>query len=369
MNKPSHKQVVNQAADLVRAKLNSLYSHEPDAKREIQEATQAMPRSKHQQYMYNLSRSGRSLADIQVAWHKYYEGLNNTEKHEVWQEFYDEHNRQQQPKTVVSRQTEESPPGPQTVGKLHQKILQDVRKQARAPKNHHLRSLGFGLACGMLAIVFLLFGFFNERFIAPFVTPSKAVSNTQIIIDPDDTKVGLEPKVVIPKINVEIPVVYDEPSIEEDAVQKALERGVVHYATTSSPGERGNAVIFGHSSNNIFNSGDFKFAFVLLKRLEVGDTFMLHKDGVRYVYRVFDKKIVSPDEVDILNSIPGKSATATLVTCDPPGTTLKRLVVHGEQISPSPKTNKASTAVQSSIQPTELPSNSPSLWSRLTDWL
>jgi uncharacterized Rmd1/YagE family protein len=38
--------------------------------------------------MYDLSHSGKSLAEIQTAWHQYYVNLPNDEKHQVWQEFY-----------------------------------------------------------------------------------------------------------------------------------------------------------------------------------------------------------------------------------------------------------------------------------------
>ncbi len=41
--------------------------------------------------MKELNESDRSMAEVQVAWHEYYSGLTNKEKHEVWQEFYDEH--------------------------------------------------------------------------------------------------------------------------------------------------------------------------------------------------------------------------------------------------------------------------------------
>jgi sortase A len=160
--------------------------------------------------------------------------------------------------------------------------------------------------------------------------------------------------------------VFDEASIEENAVQRALERGVLHYATTSQPGQQGNGAIFGHSSNNILNKGKYKFAFVLLKRLEAGDTFMVHKDGKRYVYRVFDKKIVKPSEVSVLNATAGKPATMSLITCDPPGTSLNRLVVIGEQITPDPTANTAPTAVKTETQPRVLPSDAPTLWQRLT---
>jgi hypothetical protein len=38
--------------------------------------------------MYELTTSGKSLADIQTQWHEYYVGLPDNEKHQVWQEFY-----------------------------------------------------------------------------------------------------------------------------------------------------------------------------------------------------------------------------------------------------------------------------------------
>jgi sortase A len=152
------------------------------------------------------------------------------------------------------------------------------------------------------------------------------VANTEIIATGEAG--GNTPEIIIPKINVEIPVVYDVNTIEEAAVEKGLERGVVHYANTSLPGQDGNVVIFGHSSNNIFNPGKYKFAFVLLSRLENGDTFYLQKDGKRYTYQIYKKQIVNPSNVGVLTDAE-KSATATLITCDPPGTSTNRLVVVG----------------------------------------
>jgi sortase A len=244
-----------------------------------------------------------------------------------------------------------------------------ANQKAKISAKQHFKSLLFGASLGAVVLLILLFGFFNERFIAPFYTPSKTVSSTSIIIDPTTTAVGPESKVIIPKINVEVPVVYDTNSIQEKDIQHALERGVVHYATTSSPGEKGNTVIFGHSSNNIFNGGKYKFAFVLLSKLQVGDTFILTKDGKRYDYRVYEKEIVKPTEVGVLGAT-DRPATATLITCDPPGTSLNRLVVYAEQISPDPATNATSTAVATEgTQPPIVPGNAPSLWSRFRDWL
>lgn len=357
------------AAEVIRQKINSLHigsaldNHEPSAAEERREVQQVSKLSKHQEYMNELSNSGKSLAEIQVAWHNYYLGLPDHEKHQVWQEFYSEHAKAKQ--TAKPAPTPEHTAGAtknRTVDTVKKQLLHSVNSRGKLKAKHHLQSILFGLGIGSFAVIIMLFGFFNERIIAPFITPSKIVSNTPIISDGGTVAAG-EAKVVIPKINVEIPVIYDQTSVKEEDIQSALENGVVHYATTSSPGEQGNTVIFGHSSNNILNKGKYKFAFVLLNRLEVGDTFSLTKDGKRYTYKVYEKKVVKPTEVSVLGAT-SKAATATLITCDPPGTSLNRLVVIGEQISPDPSTNGASTALQSSEQPTTVPSNAPSLWQR-----
>src|SRR3990167_9853147 len=85
----------NQAADMIRQKINSLYEEEPSAKEESAEAKElpSQERSVHQQFMYQLTSSGKSLAEIQTAWHNYYANLPDEEKHRVWQEFYAEHSR------------------------------------------------------------------------------------------------------------------------------------------------------------------------------------------------------------------------------------------------------------------------------------
>lgn len=367
----------NPAADMIRHKLDALYAddkksaphHAPEAKKPHQTIHPQGKQTKHQQFMYDLRNSGKSLAEIQTAWHEYYVNLPDDEKHQVWQEFYQEHAKAGTSHTGhTSEHTTHKPQDPRTSAEVKDQLIKKVRTRSK-PKNPHIQSLLFGLAMGSIVVVLLLFSFFNERLIAPFITPSRAVSDTPIIADLSSSTTDKSPKVIIPKINVEVPVVYDEPSIQEDAVQHALERGVLHYATTPNPGETGNAVIFGHSSNNILNKGKYKFAFVLLNRLENGDTFMLQKDGVRYIYKVYEKRVVSPNEVSVLNAT-DRPATATLITCDPPGTSINRLVVIGEQISPSPSTNVASSVPPVvSEQPPILPSNSPTLWQRLISWL
>ncbi len=376
----------NQAAQVIRSKVAALYTDEPVAKEEIQEITETGVHSKHQKFMQQLSESGKSLAEIQTAWHNYYLGLPDNEKHVVWQEFYANHEKATHPSKPVKIVAQESPKqsikptqasgsieqpartGTRKVSDIKSGILDTVSARGKLKKQHHFQSLLFGLAMGLLVVGIFMFSFFNEKFIAPLITPSRTVSSTQIIVDPN-TNIAVDPapKIIIPKINLEIPVVYGD-SVDEKAIQAGLDNGAVHYATSPTPGTNGNVVLVGHSSSNIFNNGKYKFAFVLLNRLQVGDTFMLNYNGKRYTYKIFERKIVKPNEVSVLGPS-GRTATATLITCDPPGSNINRLVMVADQIGPSVNDNIAASPAPAVPQTAVVPGNSISLFQRLFGWL
>ena len=164
----------------------------------------------------------------------------------------------------------------------------------------------------------------------PAPTPAAQVAVTSII--PGD------PTISIPKINVFSPVVY-EPSIAETNVQKALESGIVHYGNTPMPGQAGNSVLFGHSSNDWWEPGNYKFIFGLLDKLAPGDRFSVDYQSQRYIYEVTGTKVVAPTDVSVLGAT--VEPTMTLITCTPPGTSLKRLIVTARQVSPAPETRTA----------------------------
>ncbi len=406
---PDEIQQNEKTAEQIRKQLGKLYGEEPAIEEEIEDVSdETDDLSKHQRFVYKLSHSGKSPDDIEAAWHQYYAGLSDNDKHEVWREFQENSNTQESvhnesteinsskpsqnhtrvidepvviPRNQFIRPTyydEEPQPkhsrnrSTKTVSEIKRQLIGNIESRQKLKPKQHLKSLIFGLSVGSIFVLFLLFGFFNERFIAPFITPSRSVSSTPIIVDDSGIAISKEPKIIIPKINVEAPVVYDEPSIEEKVLQTALQRGTVHYATTPLPGEKGNVVIFGHSSSNLLNQGKYKYAFVLLSRMSIGDIFYLTKDGQRFSYKIYEKKIVSPTAVEVIGTA-SKPETATLITCDPPGSSLNRLVIIGEQISPDPNLNIAATTQTitpaKTTLPTILPSNSPTLWSRIKNWL
>lgn len=402
----------NEALSFIRQKIDHIYATEPDPLQEEQEAETVPRRSKHQQFMYELAGSGKSLAEIQTEWHNYYAQLPNEEKHQVWQEFYEANNAARQhiatpaaathtsalsqhplptiphfssrpnvslaqPVATAYNATPPHKPAAETVtltvstdnrnvAQIRHSLRDKVTAGGKLGVKHHLQSLAFGVGVGLVTLVIFLFGFFNEMVIAPFIQPGRASSATPIIINPASLAVSTTPEIIIPKINLEIPADFTQTTTDENTIENALEGGIVHYPTTVMPGQTGNAAFFGHSSNNIFNPGKYKFAFVLLHELVPGDTFYISYNGKMYVYKVFEKKIVNPSATYVLNDVPGHAATATLITCDPPGTSINRLVVIGDQISPDPGGNSNGTNTSAvHVASTQLPGNGPTLLSRI----
>lgn len=376
--RPESGPVNDQAAvELIRQKVANLYREEPDATHELVEAERSSAgRSKHQAFMYKLGTSGKDLATIQTEWHNYYQKLPTEEKHQVWQEFYASQSLltgtaaagRQNAQAVSRHKRQAAKPARSRDSRRAQDVRAAIRRKVTADgkleAKHHVQSLLFGLAMGLIVVVIFLFGFFNEVFIAPFIQPSRTATATPLIISSDNSATNIGPQVIIPKINVQIPVDYSETSTDENVIENDLQNGVVHYPTTVAPGQIGNAAFFGHSSNNIFNKGKYKFAFVLLHTLVPGDTFYLSYNGKMYVYKVISRQIVDPSNVSVLNAVQGQTATATLITCDPPGTSFHRLVVVGQQISPDPSTNAQVASSATPPAPADLPGNGPTLWSR-----
>ena len=106
-----------------------------------------------------------------------------------------------------------------------------------------------------------------------------------------------------------------------------LLKGLVHYAPRSLPGIPGNVAIFGHSTlpQLAKRGNDYRSIFTYLPSMERGDKIYATIDGTSYEYKVIDIFVVDPDEVSVLE--PTDDVMMNLVTCVPPGSLNKRLVV------------------------------------------
>lgn len=124
-------------------------------------------------------------------------------------------------------------------------------------------------------------------------------------------------------------------SIPEIKIQEAivstvdtdLSKHLVNYQGTGIPGKNGNAVVFGHSTlPQLFNPKDYKTIFANVYKLKNDDTIYVSISGVTYTYKVFKITVVDPEDSSALVQDYDNSYL-TLVTCTPPGTTWKRLIV------------------------------------------
>lgn len=150
-----------------------------------------------------------------------------------------------------------------------------------------------------------------------------------------------ENRVIIPKLNLNIPLVTPSyqnllaenwPGVEED-IQDALQHGVVHYPGTARPGQAGNFFVTGHSSYYPWAAGKYKNVFARLHELDIGDEYWVYYGGDKHRFVVRQKEEVKPSNVRVLDQ-PLDKRTATLMTCTPVGTTLRRLIVTAEEIDP-----------------------------------
>ena len=168
--------------------------------------------------------------------------------------------------------------------------------------------------------------------------------------------------IIIPKLELEAPIVSGIEGFQSvnttetenkfgDRVQKALEEGTLHYPGSSLPNDERldsnrNIVILGHSSSVAFGPGSYKDIFSELRQMAVDDLIMIHYQGIEYTYKIYDKKIINPTEIEVLGPIIIDN-NLTVITCHPPGDNNHRLVVLAQQITPKPNNSYAYSVSES----------------------
>lgn len=266
-------------------------------------------------------------------------------------------------------QTNEDLSKDQALFELRQKLLGKVRKQAKKIRgSKHFVPIAASLAV-VLIFLFLQYNRVIVATVSAYVSPG-SIDPQNIVIDPGaGAEVSQDPRLVIPKINVDVPAIYGVGN-DHASQMAAMEKGVAHFAipgASSKPGEIGNTVLSGHSSNDLFDGGDYKFIFAQLDKLQVGDTIYANYEGKRYTYVITKKEVVKPTEVSKL-VYPTDKPMLTLITCTPLGTALNRLLVTAEQVSPDPSAAAAAPAgsgQEAAGGSASIPGDSPTLIERL----
>ncbi len=106
-----------------------------------------------------------------------------------------------------------------------------------------------------------------------------------------------------------------------------LKKSLIQYPQTALPGQLGNAVIFGHSVlPQFFNPKSYFTIFSTLHKLKQGDEIIIDYDSVQYKYIIDEMFEVKPTDLSVLEQRFDQK-NITLITCSPPGTYLRRLVI------------------------------------------
>jgi len=195
---------------------------------------------------------------------------------------------------------------------------------------------------GNAALPIFLYEVNNSRFTQGLVSPLSSqgvILGEEAVVDYTNPKSWFPAAPILPPqpsrithYNFSIPKL----GIKEATVQiggEDLMASLIQYPGTSLPGQYGNTVIFGHSVlPQFFNPQNYKTIFSTLPKLEKGDEILLDFDGIRYRYLVRQIIETAPEDVSVLEQT-FDSQWLSLITCVPPGTYLKRLVVRAQLVS------------------------------------
>ena len=251
--------------------------------------------------------------------------------------------------------------------KIQRKATDDAKKVRRFRKF-------IPVVAGLAVAGMILFLQYNRLIFAPlmaYVSPGNAPASEIEALDPTVTQtVSAEPRLIIPKLNIDVPINFNVPLSD---VMDAMNQGVAHYriaGASAYPGQIGNFIITGHSAGDVYSSNPYKYIFSGLERLEDGDLIYVNYESVRYTYQVIKKEVVEPTDVGAL-VVQTDKPIITLVTCTPLGTSRYRLLVTGEQISPSLNDEIATQEVitvddGADVMPANEPSFFESIWNFLT---
>lgn len=303
-------------------------------------------------------------------WNKY---------HSAWQEYYQKYYERyyagQVQKTLTAQPAAahaSAAPTGETLSKheamddLRSRLQNTLRTQAsKVRQSRHFVPIVAALAV-MLLFLFLQYNRILFANVQAYVSPGN-VNPVNFIVDPTTSlAVSPEPKLIIPKINVDVPVAYDT-TPDYNAQMTAMQNGVAYFGipgANSKPGQVGNTVLSGHSSNDIIDKGDYKFIFARLDQVDKGDAIYVNYQGKRYTYTVTKKSVVAPTDVHAL-VYPTAKPVLTLITCTPLGTSLNRLLVTAEQVSPDPTAAAGAPVVNPNTTATNIPGSSPTFLERI----
>ena len=365
----------DEAANVVRGQIEQIYHQDPNvaittppdnSPTNLQYAHQAMEVTNpyertHDETTHQIDASmwQKYHSAWQSYYQQYYERYYVSQVHEAKKSLESEFGHQESAPNTMSQD--------EAMYDLRSKLRQKIHARAtKIRKSRHFLPIISALSV-MLIFAFLQYNRVIFAAVDAYVAPG-SMSNAALIVDPSASDaVGPDPVLIIPRIGVEVPIIWTANAADQNSLNDAMNKGVAWFninGASAKPGEVGNFVLSGHSSNDWLDQGNYKFIFARLEQLVEGDTIYVNYNSTRYTYQITKKEVVKPTDVSALTQ-PTTKPIITLITCTPLGTALNRLLVFGEQTSPDPSTASQTTTSTSSTSATKMPSNSATFFERL----
>ncbi len=127
-------------------------------------------------------------------------------------------------------------------------------------------------------------------------------------------------RIEIPRVGVSAPIL-------EGVDDATIRRAVGHFPETPLPGGEGNAALAAHRTTDFYG----------LRHIRLGDEVTVVSARGAFRYRVERMWVVKPEEVSVLDPVPGK--VLTLVTCYPfdyDGSAPERFIVRARAVETPP---------------------------------
>ncbi len=126
----------------------------------------------------------------------------------------------------------------------------------------------------------------------------------------------------IPKLNIANAIV--------STVDTDLSSHLVNFPGTAVPPAKGNAAVFGHSTlPPLFDPKNYKTIFATVHNLVIGDKILVSANQLTYTYKIVNISIVEATDTSFLSQ-EGNDSYLTIITCTPPGTIWKRLIIRAK---------------------------------------
>lgn len=130
----------------------------------------------------------------------------------------------------------------------------------------------------------------------------------------------------IPSYVLSIPKLHIQ-NAQVSTIDYDLDIHLVNYGGTAIPANKGTAVVFGHSTlPQLFNPRNYKTIFANAYQLKTGDDIEATVANITYYYKIYNISVVEPTDTSVFAQNFDDSYL-TIITCTPPGTTWKRLVI------------------------------------------